>query len=443
MRKIRYIFGFLVVILVIYFVLRTALPKYSEFLPWFMLLLALDGYLWSSVRKWILSRKQWIAILLTGSYWLPAFLLLVSILAGLFVAFINWNVVVRTYIPGIISICYVSKVFPIIFLFLADILRIFRCGWDSFLNGFPFRLCTLEKVKGILITGWVTGSIIFILLVSGMIFWIYDFKVREVSISLPELPASFDGFKIVQLSDVHLGSWGCYHELQKAIDIVDSIRPDVIFLTGDIANYSTVDVLEFMNLLSELHAKQGKFAILGNHDYGDYVPWPSREAKEENLQELYRIYRKLGWKLLLNEHYFLHRANDSIAIIGVQNWGSAKRFQRLGDLDKAVKGAENAGVQLLLSHDPTHWDRIVSKKYPGIDITFSGHTHGFQFGIETASFRWSPAQYFFKEWAGLYSKPVRNSHPQYLYVNRGLGSIGYPGRIGIRPEITVVTLRRQ
>jgi len=442
MRKIRYIFVFFLVLLMIYFFLRTALPKYTGFLPFFMILLALDGYLWASVRVWVFSRKRWAGYLLTGFYWLPAFLLLVSILAGIFVAFIDWNVVVRTYIPGFIAIFYVSKIFPIVFLLLADIIRIFRCGWDSFLNGFPIRLCTLKKVKGLLITGWVIGSFIFVLLVSGMFIWAYDFKVTEVNISLPELPAPFNGFKIVQLSDIHLGSWGCRSELRKAIAITDSLHPDVIFFTGDLANYSTADVRGFIPLLEGLHAREGIFACMGNHDYGDYVPWPTKDAKEKNLQELYRIYAGLGWKLLLNEHYFLHRGDDSIAIIGVQNWGATRRFQRLGDIGKALKGAENVAVQLLLSHDPTHWDRIVSQKYPSIDITFAGHIHGFQFGIETRNFRWSPAQYMYKEWAGLYSKPVQNSHPQYLYINRGLGSIGYPGRVGIRPEITVITLRR-
>lgn len=442
MRKIRFIFLFLVIILAVYFILRAALPKYSEFLPWFMVLLALDGYLWASVREFILSRKGWIKLLLTGFYWLPAFLILASILAGIFVAFIDWNVVIRTYIPGFVSIAYVCKIFPIIFLLIADILRIIRCGWEAIVKKIPFRLCPLKKVKGILITGWVTGIFLFLLLLSGMVFWVYDFKVREVTISLPELPASFDGFRILQLSDIHLGSWGCKSKFEEAVALADSLHPDVIFFTGDMANYSTVDLHGFISQLSLLHATEGIFCILGNHDYGDYVPWPTKEAKEKNLDELYGIYKGLGWKLLLNEHIFLHRNSDSIAIIGVQNWGSARRFQRLGNLDSALKGAENVAVQLLLSHDPSHWDKVVSKKFANIDITFSGHTHGFQFGIESGSFKWSPAQYLFKEWADLYSKPVENSHPQYLYINRGLGSIGYPGRIGIRPEITVITLRK-
>jgi predicted MPP superfamily phosphohydrolase len=181
---------------------------------------------------------------------------------------------------------------------------------------------------------------------------------------------------------------------------------------------------------------------MGNHDYGDYISWPSKEAKTKNLDYLHEIYKYMGWKLLLNEHVIIHRGCDSIALIGVENWGGTSRFPRLGDLGKATKGIENTAVQLLLTHDPSHWDRIVKKDFRNIDITFSGHTHGFQFGLECCGIRWSPSQYMYKEWAGLYTEPVTGSHPQYLYVSRGLGTIAYPGRIGILPEITLFILKR-
>jgi predicted MPP superfamily phosphohydrolase len=280
-------------------------------------------------------------------------------------------------------------------------------------------------------------------MILGMVWWNYDFRVKRQEIILPELPASFEGLKIVQISDIHLGSWSCRTELSKAVDLVNSQHPDVIFFTGDMANYTTLDVLPFEDILSHLKAPYGIFAILGNHDYGAYVSWPSEEAKQQDMKDLVSFYRRLGWKLLLNEHSILRKGNDSIAILGVQNWGKAYRFQKLGDIPAAQKGVENMKVQLLLSHDPSFWDSIICHKYRNIDVTFSGHTHGFQFGIECCGIRWSPAQYLYNQWAGLYEKPVPGSHPQYIYVNRGLGSLGYPGRIGILPEITVFTLKRK
>jgi len=310
----------------------------------------------------------------------------------------------------------------------------------SFQFGKDVKLAYYRRDKLLLIIGWSTGSLLFLVLLYGMVIGMYDFRVRRVEITLPELPASFDGLRIVQLSDIHLGSWTSKEKLKEAVSIVNSLKPDVIFFTGDLLDYCTKDVDSFQPILAELYAPFGIFAILGNHDYGDYVRWPSAADKKQDHQDLFNYYKKLGWKLLLNENSLLIRGKDSIAVIGVENWGSTGRFQRLADMGKALKGVENFHVQLLLSHDPSHWDRVISQKFRNIDVTFSGHTHGFQFGLEALGVKWSPAQYLYKEWGGLYMMPVQGTHPQYLYVNRGLGSIGYPGRVGIFPEITLVTL---
>jgi predicted MPP superfamily phosphohydrolase len=275
-----------------------------------------------------------------------------------------------------------------------------------------------------------------------MIFWNFDFNLKKEIIRLPELPSSFEGTRIIQVSDIHLGSWSCPEKLKDAVKIVNSQHPDIVFFTGDLVNYTSYEAYDFLNILKEIKAPLGIFAIMGNHDYGDYISWPSKEAKTKNLDYLHEIYKYMGWKLLLNEHVIIHRGCDSIALIGVENWGGTSRFPRLGDLGKATKGIENTAVQLLLTHDPSHWDRIVKKDFRNIDITFSGHTHGFQFGLECCGIRWSPSQYMYKEWAGLYTEPVTGSHPQYLYVSRGLGTIAYPGRIGILPEITLFILKR-
>jgi hypothetical protein len=259
---------------------------------------------------------------------------------------------------------------------------------------------------------------------------------------LPELPPSFDGFRIVQISDIHLGSWAFKDKLKEAVEIINEQKPDMVFFTGDMVNYTSYESYEYADILKEIRPPSGVFAIMGNHDYGDYVSWRSVQAKIDNREYLEEIYKYLGWKLLLNEHVVVRKGDDSIAVIGVENWGGTKRFPRLGDLDKATSGSEGMEIQLLLSHDPSHWEKLVTKKFRKIDITFSGHTHGFQMGIECCGIRWSPSQYMYGTWAGLYDKPVEGSHPQYLYVNRGLGSVGYPGRIGILPEITLIVLHK-
>jgi len=442
MKKILIIGLVVLAIVCIFVALHIAFPVYARMLPVLFILFIIDGYLWSSIRRTILGLKPFWKYSLMIAYWLPLILLFCCIIAGFFVAFTGWNIALRTLLPGVIFILYVFKILPFIFQLIADILRLFSFGIRSFIQG-EIHLKDVARMRWISLTGWVAGTIFLILMILGMVWWNYDFTVKKQEIILPELPASFEGLKIVQISDIHLGSWACKKELRKAVDIVNSQHPDVIFFTGDMANYSTLDVLPFEEILTHLKAPYGIFAILGNHDYGLYVNWASEEAKEKDMKDLISFYHRLGWKLLMNEHSILRKRDDSIAILGVQNWGKAYRFQKLGDIPAAQKGVENMPVQLLLSHDPSFWDSIICHKFRNIDITFSGHTHGFQFGIECCGIRWSPAQYLYKQWGGLYEKPVPGFHPQYIYVNRGLGSLGYPGRIGILPEITVFTLRRR
>jgi predicted MPP superfamily phosphohydrolase len=273
-----------------------------------------------------------------------------------------------------------------------------------------------------------------------MLKWVYDFRIRRETIRLQGLPASFSGLRIVQISDIHLGSWAAVHPLEEAVALINRMRPDLIFFTGDLVNYKTGEAYRFENILNKLKAGYGIFATLGNHDYGDYTRWPSQTAKMKNLTDLYEFFDRLGWKLLNNEHHLLENEDGQLAVIGVENWGAYSRFPKYGDIEKAAAGTEDAAVKLLLSHDPTHWDVVISKKYPDIDVTFAGHTHGFQFGIDTRRVKWSPAQWVYKHWAGMYQNPAATEKPQYLYVNRGLGTIGYPGRVGILPEITLFEL---
>jgi len=426
----------------IFIALSIAFPVYAPMIPMLFILIIIDGYLWMSIRKTIFDFNPWLKYTAIIIYWMPIFLLVGCIIAGSFLNFADWNIPARTLIPGFILILFLFKIFPFIFQLLTDIIRLFEFGIRSFIHG-KIRLKDVTRIKWIQWTGWGMGSCFLVIFFLGIVWWNYDFNVIKQDLILPELPASFVGLKIVQVSDIHCGSWVCKHEMERAIDIINAQKADVIFFTGDMANYTTKDVLPFESILKKINAPHGIFAIMGNHDYGAYVKWPNEVMKEADQQELFKFYHRLGWRLLLNEHSVLKRGNDSIAILGVQNWGKSYRFQKLGDIPAAQKGIENMEVQLLLSHDPSFWDSIICHKFRNIDVTFSGHTHGFQLGIECCGIKWSPAQYLYKQWGGLYSNPVPGSHPQYIYVNRGLGSIGYPGRIGELPEITVFTLKRK
>jgi len=272
-----------------------------------------------------------------------------------------------------------------------------------------------------------------------MIFWGHKLQVRTVEIPVKDLPRFFNRFRIVQISDLHLGSWNSKERLAEDVALVNLLDPDLVLVTGDLCDYCTADAVPFKNILARIRAKHGIYTVLGNHDYGDYMTWASPEAKEQNLADLCSFYRDLDWRLLRNEHQTIKRGTDSIVILGVENWGSISRFQRLADLPGALTGVEGVATKILLSHDPTFWDSIVSKQYPDIDLTFSGHTHGGQDGLESSSCQWSFVGYFYPRWAGLYS--LTPGKPPYLYVNRGLGNIGYAGRIGIWTEITLVILR--
>lgn len=276
------------------------------------------------------------------------------------------------------------------------------------------------------------------LLCSGLLFYgwrnKYNYKLYQYHLLLKDLPSSFRGLRIVQISDIHAGSFTDLEAVARGIDMIMQQKPDIIFFTGDLVNNRYEEMLPYTHIFSQLSAPFGVYSILGNHDYGDYVKWASLEKKAQNLANLKALHRGMGWHLLLNEHVYLHRGNDKIAVIGVENWSAIRRFSRHGNLTTAMKGIAKDSFKILLSHDPTHWDTQVLDKLP-IQLTFSGHTHGMQLGIEIPFFKWSPAKFMFPHWAGLYE-----INQQFLYVNRGFGFIGYQGRLGIMPEITVIDL---
>lgn len=296
----------------------------------------------------------------------------------------------------------------------------------------------ITRSKFLTMSGFALASIPFTSFLYGMVIGRYRFRILKEEISIQNLPNSFEGLKIIQLSDMHLGSFPQNETiLDEAIKMINDLEADYIFFTGDMVNERAIEAEFWIKKIAQLNAKSGKFSVLGNHDYGDYYEHyvGKPEKIEENVSRLQAIQEKMGFQLLRNENILLKKGNESIRLIGLENWG-AGHFSKYGDLDKATQGVNNQEVQILLSHDPSHWDEQVLNK-TNIDLSLAGHTHGCQMGVETAGFQFSPVQFRYPRWGGLYKE-----NKQQLYVNRGFGYIGYAGRVGMDPEITLLTLKK-
>ncbi len=263
----------------------------------------------------------------------------------------------------------------------------------------------------------------------------YRYHLKKIPLAFANLPPAFKGLKIVHISDIHSGSLTDKEAVRKGVQKIMNEKPDLILFTGDLVNNVTDEMDEYVDVFNKLHAPMGVYSTLGNHDYGDYMQWDSMDEKKANLERMKEVHAQLGWRLLMNEHIVFEKGNDKIALLGIENWSAKARFPKYGDMKKAYNGAEAYPFKILMSHDPSHWDAEVITTYPSVDLMLSGHTHGMQFGVEIPGFKWSPVQYVYRQWAGLYEKGN-----QKLYVNRGFGFIGYPGRVGILPEITVLEL---
>lgn len=410
-------------------------------------ILVVEYYFYRALKT-ILPSKYHRILLIAETVWIT--LIFLSFAAILFYLPHQWHDWFRLLL-SILAIVELSKMFGSIFMVLEDIRRIFR-----------FYLSHLYLIKNTSHTSLIPrsqfmsylGALFTVIPFAGFIYGIfrgaYNFKIHHVQLSFPELPKAFHGLKIVQLSDLHLGSFFSTKPVEKIVDLVMNEKPDMIFFTGDLVNNVHQEALPYTAILSQLKAPLGVYSILGNHDYGDYIHWNSIEEKAKNLRALIQLQKEMGWNVLLNEHKIIQKNDESIAIIGVENWGGNLHFPRYGDLRKARKGVEQIPFKILLSHDPSHWDIEVKEQHPDIQLTLSGHTHGFQFGVEYHTIKWSPVKWVYKQWAGLYQKQnkemyasrqqLKHTNAQYLYVNRGVGFIGYPGRLGIWPEITVIQL---
>ncbi|NBC24180.1 MAG: metallophosphoesterase [Bacteroidetes bacterium] len=342
-----------------------------------------------------------------------------------------------SYIRGYLFIVYFSKLIVTLPLLIDDFRRfvLFLIGFfrgasrDNFMPG---RSAFLSKM------GLVMAGVPAFLLTYGIVRNPFRFQLRTESIPVPNLPRHLEGLKIVQISDLHSGTFNSAAPFKEAIDLVNNQKPDIVVFTGDLVNERAKEADEFISAFSTLKSKYGKYSILGNHDYGDYVRWNSPQSEKENFDLLLKQHEKLGWKLLLDHSEQINIEGFKLNILGVENISALPNFPKYGNLEKAWNSAPKGDYNILLSHDPTHWEMEVIQSYQDINLTLSGHTHGFQFGIEVPGFiKWSPSKWIYKHWAGLYK--VKN---QYLYVNRGLGCLGYPGRVGILPEVTAIKLTR-
>lgn len=263
----------------------------------------------------------------------------------------------------------------------------------------------------------------------------YRYQLKRNTLHFSNLPTAFKGLKIVHISDIHSGSFTNKQAVIKGVEMLMREKPDLVLFTGDLVNNVASEMDDYLDVFDKIKAPMGVYSTLGNHDYGDYVNWDSREEKQQNLEQLKKVHARLGWRLLMNEHVVLEKEEQQIAVVGIENWSDKGRFPKYGDMAKAYTGAEKYPFKILLSHDPSHWKAEVCENYRDINLTLSGHTHGMQFGVEIPGLKWSPIQYMYREWAGLYE-----NGQQKLYVNRGFGFLGYPGRVGILPEITVLEL---
>ena len=373
--------------------------------------------------------------------WIRLSFLVVSI-----IVYINFFVTMLTYdrgngqtpqfqmAMGILLTFSIPKIVVIIFLFGEDVYRFIIKFISTVSNGETKSIPNRRKFISQLALG--LAAIPFMSFIYGIIQGKYNYKVIKYQLSFDDLPAAFDGYTITQISDIHSGSFTNREKIKYGVDLINEQQSDLLLFTGDIVNNKADEMDDWIDVFDKLVAKEGKYAILGNHDYGDYMDWKSPQEKVDNFEKVKNIHKKIGFDLLLDEHRYIKKNGERIALLGVENWG--KGFNQAGDLEKASAGVQKDDFKILMSHDPSHWQEKVKQNDFNYHLTLSGHTHGLQMGIEIPGFlKWSPSQYVYKQWAGLYEEFGR-----FINVNRGFGYHAFPGRVGIWPEITVIELKK-
>jgi uncharacterized protein len=403
----------------------------------FMVLL--DFYVFQAVKVVASSSGTKTKTIVFSGYWIISVLAIVILLLLPYLHLEHVTRLLKSTVFAIIAGLFFAKLIAAVFFLADDIRRGIQwvAGKLFFSNTEGESFQQGEKISRSVFLSWagmIAGGGLFASLIYGFGNK-YRYQLRKLQLSFTNLPQSFRGLKIIHISDIHSGSFTDKQAVMKGVAKVLARKPDLILFTGDLVNNKAEEMEDYMDVFSRLKAPMGVYSTLGNHDYGDYTKWDSQEEKIANLERVKKTHEELGWRLLLDEHVVLEKNGEQIALLGVQNISGKRNFHSYGDMKKAYTGAELHAFKILMSHDPSHWDAEVRKNYADVDLMLSGHTHGMQFGVEIPGFKWSPVQYIYKQWAGLYE-----AANQKLYVNRGYGFIGYPGRVGILPEITELEL---
>lgn len=402
------------------------------------IMLLLDLYVFQAVKTVTQGAGERTRLWVNSIYWIVSAVTIVVLISFPYIQTLQTSKFFRNYIFAILVGLFIAKLIGTLFFLIDDVRRgvmwlmskIAPTAGAHFADdGGAISRSTFLSWLGLGAGATLFGSLLYGFGNK------YNYQLKKVPLSFTNLPLAFKGFKIIHISDIHSGSFQDKAAVKKGIDLINAQEPDLILFTGDLVNDRHTEMLEYMDIFSTLKAKHGVYSTLGNHDYGDYVAWPSAAAKTENLEKLKAIHAQMGWRLLMNEHVAIEKNNDAFALLGIENWGAKGRFPKYGKMQKAYPGTEKYPFKILMSHDPSHWDAQVRTEYKDIDLMLAGHTHGMQFGLENPYFKWSPVQWMYKQWAGLYEE-----ENQKLYVNRGFGFIGYPGRVGILPEITLIEL---
>jgi predicted MPP superfamily phosphohydrolase len=405
---------------------------------WMIIALAvlLDFYIFQALKTVSQGASTRTRLILFSCYWAVSVVTIV-LFALLPYLFTHPGSKLRNYLFATLLGLFFAKLLAAVFFLVDDIRRLVESFVRLFFHSAKPAQDGAESISRSVFMSWLglgVGGTLFSTLIYGFSNK-YNYKIHRVKLTFDNLPPAFKGLKILQLSDIHSGSFTNKQAVERGVDKALKEGPDLILFTGDLVNDRAVEMNDYIDVFSRLKAPMGVFSTLGNHDYGDYIWWESVEAKKANLERLKQLQGEMGWRLLMNEHVVLEREGQQIALLGIENWSAKARFPKYGKMSEAYAGTEKYPFKILMSHDPSHWDAEVRPHYPDIDLALAGHTHGMQFGIDIPGLKWSPVQYVYKEWAGLYE-----AGRQKLYVNRGYGFIGYPGRVGILPEITIIEL---
>ena len=403
------------------------------------MMILLDTYFFQAVKNVAQNLSPKTKTIIYTVYWS---LTILAVLGFLLFVYTEQNFLgkkIRTYLFAMIIGLFLAKITGLVFFLVDDLRR--GIQWLSgklFFNNTDMDGMSGDGITRSTFLSWVgiaVGPTLFGSLLYGFTNQ-YKYQIKRVKLAFDNLPASFKGLKIIHISDIHSGSFMDKNAVAHGVEMIMKENADLILFTGDLVNDKATEMENFMDVFGQLKAPMGVFSTLGNHDYGDYVQWPINGiTKDQNLLNLQKVHADMGWRLLMNEHVVLKKNEDEIALLGIENWSNKARFPKHGRMDLAHEGTEKYPFKILMSHDPSHWDAQVKTEYKEVDLMLSGHTHGMQFGVELPGFKWSPVQYMYPQWSGLYE-----SEKQKLYVNRGFGFIGYPGRVGQLPEITLIEL---